>query len=169
VLYLATAKIVGVGFLLVPIPLAIVLLVRGSRSKRLDRAWLMGACVTFVPAAWAVAVGTRLTPCAVDGCVPHSEADRLLLAAPSVPLVIAGLFLITRGQAVVGKGMIAVAEVLLLVAVWKTVQVGSIFIVALLVMEVAYEVVAGGWLRREGLAAGGDDGTAPASGATTAG
>lgn len=137
---IATGQIVGIAFLIIPIPIAIGLLLVGGRSGRIDPVWLGAGVLIFLPATWATAIGARGTPCAVGTCVSHAEANRLLVGAASLALVMLGLAAMWLRRRW-GALLIALAGVALAVALWKTDEAGSIFLLLVVLIAGLYETI----------------------------
>src|SRR5881628_2955389 len=106
---LATAQWGGVALFLVPLPIAIVVLILGARRERADTFLLLLLSITLLPAFWATALRAGFGPC--NGCLHGTEKNLMLLAFPTLPLLVGAIVLLFLGRMQLGAIVIVVAQV----------------------------------------------------------
>lgn len=137
---LATATAAGALWFFVPIVVAVILTPILGRRGRIPSLWLLFGFVSIVPAVWAAAVGFAITDCPIGSCVPHGQATLLKVAGPAVLLLAVGLLLLDRLRSrTPGMAVIVVGQLLLVIALWRTNEAGSIFVVFLMLTELGVE------------------------------
>ena len=122
---------------LVVVPAVAVMLLRRGIGQPF---WVCLVTLGLLPAIWATLIGARATPCGESGCVTASEADRLLIAAPGLLLLIATLVLNAQGRRLATAIAAVAGLVLTAFAVGKTDKVGMVFLALLAIGGAWYAV-----------------------------